>query len=91
MIFLGSRYESAVPFWVTAPDGTVRETVMRGTVPVAPKDAKYYVWTEMDRIDRVAGEFLKDPDLWWRIMDANPEVANPLDIAVGQVIRIPSA
>jgi hypothetical protein len=51
----------------------------------------YYTWTQRDRIDLVANELLGDPTLWWVIMDYNPEIANPLNIEIGAVLRIPGA
>ena len=49
-----------------------------------------YVWREKDRIDLVANSLLGSPSLWWRIMDFNPEIINPLAIPLGTVLRIPS-
>lgn len=49
----------------------------------------YYTWTQKDRIDLVATEFLGDPNLWWLIMDYNPEIPNPFDIPLGTILRIP--
>lgn len=50
----------------------------------------YYVWTERDRLDKLALERLGNVDLWWRILDYNPEIGNGLDIPVGTTLRIPS-
>jgi hypothetical protein len=51
----------------------------------------YYTWDSSDRIDLLALEFLNDPELWWQIMDLNPEVSNPFSILPGTLLRIPSA
>jgi len=50
----------------------------------------YYTWNSSDRIDLVALRLLGDPELWWQIMDINPEITNPLTIAPGTILRIPS-
>lgn len=54
-------------------------------------DFVYYVWREGDRIDRIAQRFLGDPTMYWKIMDLNPEILNPGQIAPGTNVRIPSA
>jgi hypothetical protein len=59
--------------------------------PVQKSKFYHYTWVEKDRIDILAEEFLGSPDLWWVIMDFNPELIDPFDIAVGTVLRIPSA
>ena len=50
----------------------------------------YYTWTVRDRMDLLAYKLLGNADLWWKIMDFNPELGNAFDIPVGTVIRIPS-
>jgi hypothetical protein len=50
----------------------------------------YYTWNSSDRIDLVALRLLGDPELWWQIMDINPEITNPLTILPGTLLRIPS-
>lgn len=50
----------------------------------------YYTWSERDRIDIIAERFLGNANLWWYIMDYNPELLNPQDIPVGSSIRIPN-
>jgi hypothetical protein len=60
---------------------------------VFPEDVRaffYYTWTSADRIDLIALKFLGDPELWWQIMDLNPELSNPLSILPGSLVRIPS-
>ena len=48
-----------------------------------------------DRLDRLAHHYYNDDRLWWRIVDANPEVlfgATLLDASMaGRVILIPKA
>jgi len=48
-----------------------------------------YTWAEGDRIDYLASVYLNSPTAWWQIMDVNPEIADPFNIPVGTVIRIP--
>lgn len=62
--------------------------VRRGYVPVY-RNVTYYVWKEYDRIDRIAANYFNDPTMWWKIMDANPQILSPQSIRPGQHIRIP--
>lgn len=90
-IFIGSRYENeSVQSLKDQQTGSVRDVVF-ATREVLPSDGfRYHLWAETDRIDRVTQEYLFDADRWWEVMDANPEILNPFDIAPGQVIRIPN-
>lgn len=90
MIYTDSRYSTGkVVVSFSTRDLKSHVSVFRNF----PKEvAKYslYTWLEEDRIDLIAKKFLGDASLWWRIMDFNPEVLNPMDIPVGTTLRIPS-
>ena len=45
----------------------------------------------MDRLDALANKYLGDSQLWWQILDINPEVINPFNITPGTQLRIPNA
>mgnify|MGYP006273391509 CR=1 FL=1 len=49
-----------------------------------------YEVTEVDRIENIAVKFLGNPELWWQIMDINPEILNPFEIPPGTLLRIPN-
>jgi hypothetical protein len=49
----------------------------------------YYVWKASDRIDRLAAEHLGSPDLYYRILDLNPEIIDPHHIEPGTKVRLP--
>ena len=46
---------------------------------------------ETDRIDNVATRFYGEPNLWWVILDMNPEILNPQNIPPGTQLRISHA
>lgn len=48
-----------------------------------------YTWVYGDRIDYLASIYLGSAVLWWKILDVNPEINNPFNIAPGTVLRIP--
>jgi len=61
-----------------------------------------YEIKEWDRIDRLSFNYYSDVDLWWRILDANPEVLCAVDLfiepeaqescrATGKTLLIPGA
>ena len=89
MIYLGSRYEDAdITYVLDGRLGSTRATAFRSPV-TQEKEVQYWFWRQEDRIDIVATRFYGDPEQWWRIMDANPEIFDPLTIPIGTKIRIP--
>lgn len=91
MIYTDSRYaDGVVALNYNAKAQKTGVTVFRD-FPVAYSEFYYYTWTERDRIDLVAQVHLGDSNLWWQIMDYNPELLNPYNIPVGTLMRIPSA
>jgi hypothetical protein len=90
MIYADSRYaDGYLQKSFDARNGKYTVGVLR-SFPSTAASFYYYVWTSKDRLDKLALERLGNSDLWWRIMDFNPEIGNPWDIPVGSVIRIPS-
>jgi hypothetical protein len=89
MIFTDSSYATGVlAKSVDARNDSYQLTVFR-QFPSSSSSFYYYTWTQRDRIDLVAAELLGDPNLWWLIMDYNPEILNPFDIPLGASLRIP--
>jgi len=89
MIYLDSRYADGVLFMAQEPkSGDYMLSVFR----IFPTYSVAYYWyevTENDRIEGIATKTLGKPHLWWQIMDINPEILNPNDIAPGTRLRIP--
>jgi hypothetical protein len=91
MIFTDSRYATGRAFKAHDSRSNSYGVAVMRSFPVQKSKFYHYTWVEKDRIDILAEEFLGSPDLWWVIMDFNPELIDPFDIAVGTVLRIPSA
>ncbi len=91
MIYTDSRYAIGV-FSKTynATRKTHNLSVMRN-FPIDQSSFYYYNWRERDRIEAVAARLLGDSNLWWRIMDYNPELIDPFNIPLGSTVRIPSS
>jgi len=91
MIFLDSRYADGT--LLTAHDartGKYQVTVFR-EFPAQLTGYFYYNWVETDRLDLLALRFLGKANLWWKILDINPNILDPSSINAGVQLRIPSA
>lgn len=90
MIYLDSRYVDGTVFKAyDARNATYQLTVFRN-FPTYSTSFFIYEWVETDRIDDIALQFLGKSELWWQIMDVNPEILDPLNIAPGTQLRIPN-
>ena len=91
MIYLDSRYADATVF--TAWDSRKSQynlTCFRN-FPRYRQNFFMYEYVEKDRLDVLAHKFLNNPGLWHEILDINPEIINPNEIAPGTLLRIPNA
>lgn len=48
-----------------------------------------YTWVEGDSLAGLANTYLFNPELWWKIMEINPSIADPFSIQPGDVIKVP--
>jgi hypothetical protein len=89
-IHRGSRYEYADVVYYTKPYTGDKVTVVNykfddiGTITY-----EKYTWKVNDRLYLLAQEYYKNPTSWWIILEHNPEVKDPSNIAPGTVLRIP--
>ena len=89
-----SRYQNGLPF-ATAADGT---TVFDGrrerVIDVATGIIEHQVVVG-DRLDHLARNYYNDDRLWWRIVDANPDIVFAGNLLseemAGTAILIPKA
>lgn len=91
MIYAQSRYEYSDLIFAVDGEGTSRRIVRAPTPRDRVFEASRHVVHEGDRLDLLAARYYNDPEMWWVIADANPEVFYPGDIAPGTVVRIPHA
>lgn len=89
MIFSDSRYADGIVYKAQDSRSNTYETSVARVFPIINTDYYMYVWKEGDRIDSVAYRLLSNPADWWYIMDANPEVTDPMNIVPGTYLRIP--
>jgi hypothetical protein len=91
MIYTDSRYADGKVIKAIDPRTNEYKIAVYREFPVQKTNFYIYNWVQGDRIDAVANVLLGSPSFWWKIMDINPEVIDPFDIAVGTALRIPSA
>jgi len=93
MITPGSRYENAVAFEAESADaGGFRGLRPRAIGPAKP--VIEHALREGERHDALAVLYYNEPRLWWRILDANPDVLYAGDLterAAGETLLIPRA
>jgi nucleoid-associated protein YgaU len=62
----------------------------RERIDTSPRpDDVFHTVVGGDRIDLIAYRYLGRPELWWVICDYN-DMFFPLELLIGQVLRIPS-
>jgi hypothetical protein len=68
-----SRYANVIIAQVAAADGTLRVCLRRRFVPAPERFATLgeHVVSQGDRLDQIAARAFGDPELWWRLADAN--------------------
>lgn len=91
MIYADSRYATSRIYKTYNVKRDARILGVSREWPSSSSQFFYYVWRERDRMDLLAYTYLGSPNLWWEIMDYNPEIADAFNIPVGTIIRIPNA
>ncbi len=87
MIGADSRYATCVLY----VDGDQEFIGTRQQIDTSPRpDDVFHTVVEGDRIDLIAYRYLGRAELWWIICDYN-DIFFPLELPVGQVLRIPSS
>lgn len=91
MIFLDSRYAEGTIFKAYHSVKDTYELTVFRNFPTKVSEFYYYEVLEGQRIDEIASEIMGDSESWYSIMDFNPEILNPQEIAPGTLLRIPYA
>lgn len=88
MIFEGSRYVDTYMLKDTNYEINYLK-FPRIDMPITDRDIVYQ-YKAGDRLDILAERFYGDPQLSWKILEANPEFMNETEIKVGALITIPN-
>ena len=89
MFFKGSRYENVETDRFTTTDGHVIRFKRIRLIPDTPAQLSFRV-NQGERLDHIAHRIYQDPELFWRICDANLAM-RPEDLVdePGRLIKIP--
>lgn len=94
MLLKDSRYKTARRFEADE-QGVVRCKGTRPRVIGPAVGVIEHVVREGDRLDLLARHYYGDDRLWWRILDANPDLSSGVELSLkaraGEVILIPKA
>lgn len=89
-IFQGSRYEySVVDFVAIKEDSDANAIVFYEFSPLGSFSYREHTYIKNERLDVISYDYYQRPDFWWLILDANPQIEDPLNIEPGTVLRIP--
>lgn len=92
MITAGSRYRSGTVTNVLLSNGQLRQALFSNRYyGYQAVTYRYRSTVDGDRFDMLAAREYGDPQLWWVLARANPEVFWPESIPAGTVLRIPDA
>lgn len=86
-VHVGSRYIKSP---VYARNGSTFIFNIREKTKYNKELAVYYTVVEGDTIDGIAYKYYNNANLYWAILDANPQYLSELDIQVGDVLMIPN-
>lgn len=90
----GSRYQDSMIFTPAADGSRVFAGIRPRAIGAAAGVVEHQVKAG-DRLDLLARHYYNDDRLWWRIVDANPQVLYGGDLVLaemeGQIILIPRA
>ena len=89
MISVTSRYSNATVVTATDLDGNDITAIVFPTPVDTTIQFTYHQVTNFDTIDQLANQFYGDPQFWWQIANANPEILNWSSLTVGYLLRIP--
>lgn len=85
MIYKGSRYTCTPPY---NKEGTYILTP-RVKKQIDITSAKYHRVADGDTLDGISFRYYGRSDLYWAILDCNPQYQTELDIQVGDLLAIP--
>lgn len=92
MISDTSRYRNCERAELAAPDGRRLGYLRRRLLPpsAATTTLAMHQVAQSDRLDNIAAQYLGDPELFWRICDANDAMhPRELTATIGRRLRIP--
>jgi hypothetical protein len=88
---VSSRYYSAVIDYITLYDGgDVKPIVFYEFDQISNKSYSVHVCVYGDRLDQLSYKYFNRPDMWWAIIEYNPEIRDFFNLLPGTYLRIPN-
>ena len=88
MVFQGSRYQNTGSYQVTGAKGQPVAALKIRLIPSTPAGFRH-TFNASDRLDLLAYKYYRNPEKFWLIADANPEM-DPEDLLEpGRQLLIP--
>ena len=89
-IYQGSRYEySVIDFVSVYDDYNANPIVFYAFDELGTFSYTEHTYIQGERLDVIAYTYYRRPDMWWTILDHNPQITDPHNIKPGTVLRIP--
>jgi hypothetical protein len=90
-IYAGSRYKiSTVSFFNKEEYGTSQPIVGYKFDSLKGISFHTHVFTAGETLHGISQRYFRRPDLWWTVVEYNPEVVDFINIPSGTTLRIPS-
>jgi len=90
-IYISSRYyNQTIDYVQLEENGDIKPIVFYQFDDLSGKNYTVYTVVQGDRLDRLSYKFFGRPDLWWAIVEYNPELQNFINLAPGTVLRVPN-
>ena len=90
-IFSGSRYKnSVVDYFTKAEYGSATPVVFYSFDALDSISFFTHIYNPNETLHSLSQKYFRRPDLWWTILEYNPEIVDFFSIPAGTTIRIPS-
>lgn len=89
--YVSSRYYNQVVDYIQLEEnGDIKPIVFYQFDDLYNKTYTIYEWSDTDKLWSVSYKYFGRPDLWWAIVEYNPEIKDFMNITPGTPIRIPN-
>lgn len=90
-IYASSRYyNSTVDFISFARNSDIYPFIIYQPDVLVNISYKVHVVIEGERLDQLSFRYFNRPDMWWAIVEYNPEIRDFFNIPAGTLLRIPN-
>jgi nucleoid-associated protein YgaU len=86
MVYEGSRYANTGMYLKDNAKGVLK---IRRRARFSGERASWHTWVASDTLAGLAWKLYGNAQLWWAIMDANPQYQHEGEIAPGDVLMLP--